>query len=191
MPRTEVVWRGGGGRRRSGAAALCSLLGLVAAVQLARAGEPAIAEGVGAAAGGVEALGWLAGCWASEGGEAGSGEQWTTPAGGTMLGVSRTVRAGRTVATEFVEIRETDGGELLYIATPSGQQRAVFKAIRSTASEVVFENPEHDFPQRILYRLGTDDRLLGRIEGELDGRARAVDFPMIRIPCGGGQPASR
>ena len=34
--------------------------------------------------GSVEDLAWLAGCWASIGGEDGSGEQWTSPAGGTM-----------------------------------------------------------------------------------------------------------
>ena len=30
------------------------------------------------------ALAWLAGCWASEGAEPGSGEQWMPPAGGTL-----------------------------------------------------------------------------------------------------------
>ena len=49
---------------------------------------------------GVESLRWLAGCWSRTDAEAGSGEQWTAPAGGTMLGVSRTVRDGRTVEYE-------------------------------------------------------------------------------------------
>ncbi|MCB1009826.1 MAG: hypothetical protein KDB94_13155, partial [Acidobacteria bacterium] len=44
----------------------------------------------------VEALAWLAGCWAPDGGESGSVEQWTAPAGGTMLGLSRTIRNGTT-----------------------------------------------------------------------------------------------
>lgn len=59
----------------------------------------------------VADLAWLAGCWASVGGEAGSGEQWTAPAGKTLLGVSRTVIDSRTVAYEFVRIRETEAGE--------------------------------------------------------------------------------
>ena len=37
--------------------------------------------------------------------DAGSGEQWMTPAGGTLLGISRTVAKGRTVAHEFMQIR--------------------------------------------------------------------------------------
>ena len=34
----------------------------------------------------VADLQWLAGCWSQDGREAGSVEQWTAPAGGTMLG---------------------------------------------------------------------------------------------------------
>jgi len=49
--------------------------------------------------------------------------------------------------------------------------------------EVIFENPDHDFPQRIIYRLLSDEDLLGRIEGTINGKARAVDFPMKRTEC--------
>lgn len=56
----------------------------------------------------VTSLEWLAGCWAIEGGEPGSGEQWMAPAGGAMLGVGRTVRRGTTVAHEFMQIREIE-----------------------------------------------------------------------------------
>lgn len=34
----------------------------------------------------VADLQWLAGCWSQDGREAGLVEQWTAPAGGTMLG---------------------------------------------------------------------------------------------------------
>jgi hypothetical protein len=50
----------------------------------------------------VDDLKWLTGCWASVGGETGSGEQWTIPAGNTLFGVSRTVHGGKTVAYEFI-----------------------------------------------------------------------------------------
>ncbi|MGH8185115.1 MAG: DUF6265 family protein, partial [Steroidobacteraceae bacterium] len=35
---------------------------------------------------------WLSGCWASDPGEDGSGELWTRAAGGTLFGLSRTVK---------------------------------------------------------------------------------------------------
>ena len=37
------------------------------------------------------------------------------------------------------------------LATPSGQERTVFPATEVTDARAVFENPEHDFPQRITY----------------------------------------
>jgi hypothetical protein len=51
--------------------------------------------------------------------------------------------------------------------------------------EIVFENREHDFPQRIIYRLLPGFGLLGRIEGVVDGKARSADFPMQRADCNG------
>jgi hypothetical protein len=129
-------------------------------------------------------LGWLAGCWSSESGEAGSGEYWMAPAGGTMLGIGRTVKQGRTVEHEFLQIRDVDG-RIVYIATPSGQKTAQFAAARVGEREVVFENPEHDFPQRIIYRLD-GQKLHARIEGMRNGALRGIDFPMKRASCDAG-----
>ena len=134
----------------------------------------------------VEDLGWLAGCWATIGGEDGSGEQWTRPAGGTMLGVNRTVKNSGTVAYEFMQIRETGDNRIEYVARPSGQAGATFVLMKLSEGEAVFENSGHDFPQRIIYQLAEDGSLLARIEGERDGNLRGVDFPMRRAKCAEG-----
>jgi hypothetical protein len=131
----------------------------------------------------VADLHWLAGCWASVDGEAGSGEQWTPPAGGTLLGVSRTVKKGRTVAYEFLQIREIEPGKLAYIAKPSGQAEATFPLKSAGEREVVFEDPEHDFPQRVIYRLGEDGALRASIEGLSKGQLRTIEFPMKKMDC--------
>jgi hypothetical protein len=138
----------------------------------ARPGEPARAT----------ALRWLAGCWKADGGEAGSGEYWMEPAGGTLLGISRTVRKGRTVAYEFMRIQEEDS-LLVFIALPSGQELARFPCTALTERRAVFENPSHNFPQRVIYELRGVDRLVGKIEGIQRGTAKTVEFPMTRIPC--------
>ncbi len=136
----------------------------------------------------VEALAWLAGCWASVGGDAGSGEQWTVPAGKTLLGVSRTVQNSKTVEYEFLRIRETEAGKIEYIAKPSGQAEATFLMVWLSEGEVVFENPGHDFPQRIIYRLKAEGNLEVSIEGEMKGEVRTVDFPMKRVDCESQSP---
>ncbi|HEY2976824.1 MAG TPA: DUF6265 family protein, partial [Burkholderiaceae bacterium] len=63
-----------------------------------------VAATLPAAAAPIDELAWFAGCWAAEQGDPGSGEIWTAPAGATVLGTSRTVRGGRTVAHEFMLI---------------------------------------------------------------------------------------
>lgn len=137
----------------------------------------------------VERLSWLAGCWRAEGGEPGSGEQWLAPAGGTLLGVSRTVKNGVTVAYEFMQIRPDDGGNLVFVARPSGQPEASFALRPGSPAEAVFENPQHDFPQRVIYRLEDGGRLRARIEGQRPGGAlRGIDFPLQRVPCDAPPP---
>ncbi len=100
-----------------------------------------------------------------------------------MLAVSRTVRDGRPSDFEYLRISETDDQSLALFASPSGRSPTQFDLVSLTNSEIVFENPEHDFPQRIIYRLGDDGSLLGRIEGQSNGELIAVDFPMTDIDC--------
>ncbi len=144
----------------------------VSAIALAAAAQPEI-----------ERVAWLAGCWSSENAEPGSGEQWMPLAGGTMLGMSRTVRQGKTVEFEFIELRYLPDGRLAYIAHPSGQQTTVFPLLRISDSEVVFENREHDFPQRIAYAKEGESKLRARIEGVSNGALRVIEFPMSRTSC--------
>lgn len=131
----------------------------------------------------LEQLAWLSGCWAAESGEAGSGEHWLPLAGGTMLGIGRTVRNGKTVEHEFLQIRLNAEGRVVYIALPSRQKEATFVASSIGERTVTFENPQHDFPQRIIYRALPENRLTARIEGMRGGNLRVVDFPMKRAQC--------
>lgn len=126
----------------------------------------------------------MAGCWANIEGESGSGEHWMAPAGRSMLGLSRTIHGDRTVAYEFLRIAEDEDGRITYIASPSGQATTTFILLRMSDSEVVFENAAHDFPQRIIYRKLSEDGLLGRIEGTINGEERHVDFPLQKAHCG-------
>ena len=131
---------------------------------------------------GVTQLAWLAGCWAEVGAERGTEEHWMQPRGGTMLGMSRTVKNGKTVAYEFMQIRE-EGDSLVFAAKSSGQAGAEFRGIKLPPRRAVFENREHDFPQRVIYELTDDGILRARIEGTVNGKEKAIDYPMMRTPC--------
>jgi hypothetical protein len=127
---------------------------------------------------------WLQGCWAVEGAEAGSGEQWSSPAGGVMLGAGRTVRGGKMVEHEYMQLREIDG-KLSFVALIPGQPQVVFTLRPGGGEELVFENIKHDFPQRVIYRKTDPQHLNARIEGTIKGKLQTESFPMKRAKCEG------
>ena len=160
----------------------------MAAALLLLAGLPHVAPGSGAPAMApvridLRLLAWLAGCWRDERGGRTYEEQWMAPGGGLMLGMSRTLRGDTLVEYELLRLERRSDGSADYVAMPSGQASAAFRIVEITDSLAVFENPEHDFPQRILYRRLADGSLVARIEGADRGRVRGVDFPMRRAEC--------
>jgi len=127
-------------------------------------------------------LDWLAGCWERRAGQRTTLEMWMPPAGGMMLGASRTVAGERTV--EFEQLRlEARGDTLVYTAVPSGQREAAFRAISLDTAGFAVDNPTHDFPTRISYRRVGSDSLVARIEGPGPSGPRRIDFPMHRVAC--------
>jgi hypothetical protein len=154
--------------------AMCGGLVLLLALQ----GSASEAAGVALAD-----LKWLAGCWAADGAEPGSLEVWMPPAGGSMLGMSRTIRRGKMSAWEFIRIAQQDDGTIEYIAKPHNQEGATFRLISSDAKALTFENATHDFPQRVIYRLAGDGTLQARIEGTINGAAKGIDYPMKKAAC--------
>jgi len=130
----------------------------------------------------IARLGWLAGHWRLEKGGRVIDEQWMVPAGGVMLGMARTVIKGKLIEYEFLQIREGPGGDLYYVAQPSGQKEAAFRHLTLTDTEVVFENKEHDFPQRIGYSLKSDGSVVAYIEGPgKNGATAHIEYPYQRV----------
>lgn len=127
---------------------------------------------------------WLQGCWQATSGQSTVDEQWMAPRGSNMLMMGRTVRDGQLVEYEVVVLRE-DNGTLVYDAHPSGQASALFRATTATNASVLFENPAHDFPRTIGYRLERPDTLLAWVEGPSGGRTRRLEFHYERIGCPG------
>lgn len=137
----------------------------------------------GGAPSGIERMAWLQGCWRLTSGDRTVEEQWMAPGGGVMLGTGRTVKDGRLAEYEFVIIRE-HGDSLVYEAHPSGQPSAEFLSASVEGASAVFENAQHDFPQRIGYRqrgAGLD----AWIEGTAGGKSRRIEFPYEHVACAG------
>lgn len=131
----------------------------------------------------IKDVAWIAGCWDSTRDGRHVTEQWMAPEGGTMMGVSRTTVGEKTTEWEFLIIRQGAQG-LDYVAKPSRQPEGTFTAARASANEVVFENPAHDFPKRIIYKRD-GDALTASIEGPMNGQNRRIDFLHKKAACAG------
>jgi hypothetical protein len=127
----------------------------------------------------IDSLQWLSGCWTMTSSSGVVEEHWMRPSGGTMLGMGRTVRGGKTTEFEYLQIRD-DSGRLVYDARPSGQAPTTFPMLKLNSNEVVFENLAHDFPQRVIYRRSADGTVSARIEGSRNGKVSGIDFPYQR-----------
>lgn len=125
---------------------------------------------------------WLAGCWQQRVGDTVTDEQWMSPSGGAMIGMSRTVTDKRMRAWEALRVIG-DSGRVVYIAQPNGGRATRFTGSAVTDTVAVFENPQHDFPQRIAYRRVHADSLLVRISAVRDGAERGMDMAFRRVPC--------
>ena len=131
---------------------------------------------------GIQRAAWLQGCWELTTPGRSVEESWTAAKGGSMIGVSRTIRDGKTTAYEMIVMRE-EGDRLAYEAYPSDQEPSTFLSTRVSESELVFRNPEHDFPQEVGYRRAGDS-LVAWIRGMQDGKDRRIEFAYTRARCG-------
>lgn len=136
----------------------------------------------GAATAAEPELDWLVGHWC--GGSAGRviDEVWLPEAGGALLGMSRTVRGGKTESFEFMRVVPAGKDAGLHVQ-PNGATATVFAIAERGERRVRFENAAHDFPNRIEYRR-EGDALHAWIAGPgRDGKELKIPFEYRR--CGG------
>lgn len=130
-----------------------------------------------------EDLAFMAGCFAGElpdGGE--MRESYTPPRAGVMLGNSQVTRDGRTLFYELSRIVEEEG-KVVYVPYPRGRESVPFTLTSLDPAHAVFVNPRHDFPQRIIYRVGEGDTLIASIDGVRDGEPAVQEWVLRRIAC--------
>lgn len=109
-------------------------------------------------------------------------EHWMAPAGGTMLGISRSVRSGKTSGWEYMRLEANERGVFFVSKPRENKEETFFRLKEFKEGYAVFENPEHDFPQRVIYR-SEKDALSARIEGTQNGKTSGMDFPYKRAKC--------
>jgi hypothetical protein len=133
-------------------------------------------------------LRWLSGCWTAPTRGGVVEEQWTAPAGGLMLGVNRSLRDGQVGGHEFLRIRAEEDG-LVYHAIPSGQAPTDFGSVQRSEDGFAVANPDHDFPQRIVYERVGEDGFVARVYATVASEEPAFELAFTRSPCPAGEEA--
>ena len=98
-------------------------------------------------------LSWLSGAWVAREGERWTEEWWTPPRGGIMIGAGFSGRGTAASSFEHMRIMAGKDGTIAFYGQPGGAPAVRFPLVRGGRSEAVFENPAHDHPQRISYRM--------------------------------------
>jgi hypothetical protein len=130
----------------------------------------------------LASLSWMTGAWGGQDGGTVREEHWTTAGGRLMLGMHRDIFSSGKSFFEFLRIEEREDG-LVYVAMPGGARTTEFRMTEIAAGRVVFENPQHDFPRRILYWAGEDGRLHARVEGPTKSGEREEEWVWDRLPA--------
>lgn len=132
----------------------------------------------------LDSVRWLAGCLEMRSGDRLVEEHRMDLRAGSMLGMARTTTSKGLAEYELTLIRETSG-RIVFEAHPSGQPAAVFSATSANADSVVFEAPEHDYPQIVGYRRSGADSVMAWIDGRQGDKRQRIEFPYRRVACPG------
>ena len=100
-----------------------------------------------------------------------------------MVGFNRRVKKGEVEFFEYFRIVKRND-RFIYIVKPATAKTETEFVLTSLKNKTaVFENPQHDFPQRIVYKLADKETIAVRVEAEKDGKTRGFGFPMKRVGC--------
>jgi hypothetical protein len=110
-------------------------------------------------------------------------EEWLVRGDDQLWGRSYKIKNNDTLVLENV-ILSLQGNDIFYtpvVHDQNNQQPVPFKLISCTNNRYVFENKEHDFPQRVIYELVSTTGLHARIEGSKNGKEMGSDFNYVRV----------
>src|SRR6476620_8959519 len=125
---------------------------------------------------------WLIGSWENQMEEGRLTETWEKVNDSLYSGKSYLIKDKDTLDNEVIHLMQK-GNDLFYIPIVKGQnndQPVVFSSTSASASQMVFVNPKHDFPQKITYRKVNNDSLVAEISGLDQGRSARETYPMSR-----------
>ena len=127
----------------------------------------------------IASLEWILGNWSVDDGKNISTELWKEVSPSTFEGHGE-VRSKLTKelkSSESLRLVEMEG-EIFYLAKVSHNDLPVaFRLKDCSHNKAIFENPDHDFPQLLEYKLDTENRLTVLVS---DGKEKGFKVNYVR-----------
>lgn len=128
----------------------------------------------------ITAANWLLGQWENKSDDGNLLETWKKVNDSLFVGEAYFIKEKDTLHSEKIQLKQK-GEDLFYIATVKGQNNdkpVTFKYNDTLQKLLVFENPKHDFPQKIMYSQITKDSIVIQISGMQQGKPSSERFSM-------------
>ncbi len=129
----------------------------------------------------LEKMNWLLGNWENEMPEGVLTETWTKENDSTFSGTTYfIINKEDTVHSESIILKQLND-ELIYRPTVKGQNNdepVDFKLSSESENSFSFENPKHDYPQKIVYKKVNETNLVATISGMQQGKQSTESYPM-------------
>ena len=105
-------------------------------------------------------------------------EHWDKLNENSLKGFSYTTKSGEVLVSEYLEISKAEK-DIIYTATVLNQNqgRGVSFKLNKVGDTYAFENPKHDFPQRITYNKISDSEVFVDVS---DGKQKGFSYKMTR-----------
>lgn len=123
---------------------------------------------------------WLLGDWRADAGEQFVHEHWQIQGARSFAGIGSTENreTGERKESERIELVARDGQVFYIPSVPHNPAPVTFELISDSPNRLVFVNPDHDFPKKVVYQRIDQDHF--RVEVS-DGASRGFALEFKRM----------
>jgi len=126
---------------------------------------------------------WLIGNWGNTLPDGSFIEKWTKENDTVYKAESYFIANNDTLFAEYVTLGKVNDTITYTVTVPdqNNEQPVGFKLTSMSANKMVFENPQHDYPNKIEYTKVTADSIIAVIYGLKKGKQASETFAMARL----------
>lgn len=129
----------------------------------------------------LDKLSWLEGEWFGVTDDVVMQENWSKVSDELYSGHAYVLSGEDTLFQEFIRLEVVNDTAYYVVFIPGIPDSTSFQLVKYNNGEAIFENPEHDYPQRVVYKQIGSDSLYAYIEGEAAGKVQKDEFWYKRI----------